>query len=71
MIEVDGSERSGSGTIVRLAVSLCTILGRDLHLTNIRARSDKRGLRPQHRQVVAACWMWAPIPAWNAGFCIV
>ncbi len=55
MIEVDGSERSGSGTIVRLAVSLCTILGRDLHLTNIRARSDKRGLRPQHRQVVAAC----------------
>ena len=55
MMEIDGGERSGSGTIVRLAVSLCTILGQDLRLTNIRARRDKRGLRPQHRQVVAAC----------------
>lgn len=55
MIEIDGSQRSGSGTIVRLAVALCTILGRDLRLTGIRARRDKRGLRPQHRQVVAAC----------------
>ncbi len=55
MLEIDGSERSGSGTIVRLAVSLCTILGRDLHLTNIRARRDRQGLRPQHRQVVSAC----------------
>ncbi len=55
MMEIDGGERSGSGTIVRLAVSLCTVLGRDLRLTNIRARRDKRGLRPQHRQVVTAC----------------
>ncbi len=55
MMEVDGSERSGSGTIVRVSVSLCAILGRDLRLTNIRARRDKSGLRPQHRQVVAAC----------------
>src|SRR5512137_746689 len=55
MIEIDGGERSGSGTIVRLAVSLCTVLGADLRLTNIRARRDKRGLRPQHRQVVTAC----------------
>jgi RNA 3'-terminal phosphate cyclase (ATP) len=55
MMEIDGGERSGSGTIVRLAVSLCTVLGQDLRLTNIRARRDKRGLRPQHRQVVTAC----------------
>jgi RNA 3'-terminal phosphate cyclase len=55
MIEIDGGERSGSGTIVRLAVSLCTILGEELRLTNIRARRDKQGLRPQHQQVVTAC----------------
>ncbi|MBN2098311.1 MAG: RNA 3'-phosphate cyclase [Dehalococcoidia bacterium] len=55
MIEIDGGEGSGSGTIVRLAVSLSTILGQELRLTNIRAKRDKRGLRPQHRQVVTAC----------------
>jgi RNA 3'-terminal phosphate cyclase len=55
MIEIDGGEGSGSGTIVRLAVSLCTILGEELRLTNIRAKRDKRGLRPQHQQVVTAC----------------
>jgi RNA 3'-terminal phosphate cyclase (ATP) len=55
MIDIDGGERSGSGTIVRLAVSLCTILGEELRLTNIRAKRDKRGLRPQHQQVVTAC----------------
>jgi len=55
MIEIDGGEGSGSGTIVRLAVSLCTVLGQDLRLTSIRAKRDKRGLRAQHRQVVTAC----------------
>jgi RNA 3'-terminal phosphate cyclase (ATP) len=55
MIEIDGGEGSGSGTIVRLAVSLCTILGEELRLINIRAKRDKRGLRAQHRQVVTAC----------------
>ena len=55
MIEIDGGERSGSGTIVRLAVSLCSVLGQDLRLINIRAKREKRGLRAQHRQVVTAC----------------
>ena len=55
MIEIDGGEGSGSGTVVRLAVSLSTILGQELRLTNIRAKRDKRGLRPQHQRVVAAC----------------
>ena len=55
MIEIDGGEGSGSGTIVRLAVSLCTVLGEDLRLINIRAKRDKGGLRAQHRQVVTAC----------------
>jgi len=55
MIRIDGAEKSGSGTIVRLAAALCTILGQELHLWNIRAKRDKPGLRPQHLQVVLAC----------------
>lgn len=55
MIEIDGREKSGSGTIVRLAVSLCAILGEELYLRNIREGRDKPGLRPQHKQVVIAC----------------
>ncbi|MBM4462164.1 MAG: RNA 3'-phosphate cyclase [Chloroflexi bacterium] len=55
MIEIDGATKSGSGTILRLAVALSTLLGQELHLWNIRARRDKPGLRPQHLQVVTAC----------------
>ncbi len=55
MIEIDGSERSGSGTILRYAVSISALLGQDLHLTSIRARREKPGLRPQHLQSVLAC----------------
>ena len=55
MLQIDGSQKSGSGTILRLAVALSTLLGEELHLWNIRARRDKPGLRPQHLQVVLAC----------------
>lgn len=55
MIEVDGSAKSGSGTLLRYSVSLATLLGEDLHMWNIRAGRDKPGLRPQHRQSVLAC----------------
>lgn len=55
MIQIDGSKKSGSGTILRLAVALSTLLGEELHLWNIRAKRDKPGLRPQHLQVVLAC----------------
>jgi RNA 3'-terminal phosphate cyclase (ATP) len=55
MIQIDGAEKSGSGTILRLAVALSTLLGEELHLWNIRAKRDKPGLRPQHLQVVLAC----------------
>ena len=54
MIEVDGAQRSGSGTIVRLAVGLATLLGEELHLTNIRAKREKPGLRPQHLKAIQA-----------------
>ncbi len=55
MIEIDGAMHSGSGTLVRYAAALATVLGEPLHLTRIRARRDKPGLRPQHLQALRAC----------------
>ena len=54
MIHIDGAQKSGSGTIVRFAVGLATLLGEELHLTNIRAKREKPGLRPQHLKAVQA-----------------
>ncbi len=54
MIEVDGAQQSGSGTIVRFAVGLAVLLGEELHLTNIRAKREKPGLRPQHLKAAQA-----------------
>ena len=55
MIEIDGSVHSGSGTLLRYAVALATLLGEPLHMTHIRAKREKPGLRPQHLQAVRAC----------------
>jgi RNA 3'-phosphate cyclase len=52
LIEIDGNQKSGSGTILRLSISLATILGEDLHLYNIRKRRRLPGLRPQHLESV-------------------
>jgi len=54
MIHIDGSQKSGSGTIVRFAVGLATLLSEELHLTNIRAKREKPGLRPQHLKSIQA-----------------
>ena len=54
MLEIDGSEQSGSGTIVRDAVPFCILTGQEIHLRNIRAKRDKPGLRPQHLKVLEA-----------------
>ncbi len=54
MINIDGAQKSGSGTIVRFAVGLATLLDEELHLTNIRAKREKPGLRPQHLKAVEA-----------------
>ncbi|MEM3824447.1 MAG: RNA 3'-terminal phosphate cyclase, partial [Candidatus Bathyarchaeia archaeon] len=52
MIEIDGSQKSGSGTILRLSVALAAILGEDLHIYNIRQKRPQPGLRPQHLEAV-------------------
>ncbi|MEM2970891.1 MAG: RNA 3'-terminal phosphate cyclase [Candidatus Bathyarchaeia archaeon] len=52
MIEVDGSQKSGSGTILRLSVALAAILGEVLHIYNIRQNRSQPGLRPQHLEAV-------------------
>jgi RNA 3'-terminal phosphate cyclase (ATP) len=52
MLKIDGSEKSGSGTILRIAVSLASILGEELHIYNIRKKRSRPGLRPQHLEAV-------------------
>lgn len=51
-MEIDGSLKSGSGTILRLSVALASILGEPLHVYNIRAKRPNPGLRPQHLEAV-------------------
>jgi RNA 3'-terminal phosphate cyclase (ATP) len=52
MLEIDGSQKSGSGTILRLSIALAGILGEPLHIFNIRYRRKQPGLRPQHLESV-------------------
>lgn len=55
MIEVDGAERLGSGTILRYAVAFAGLLGEPLRIVDARAGRDPPGLRPQHATAIAAC----------------
>ncbi len=52
MIEIDGSQKSGSGTILRLSIAIATIKGQPLHITNIRASRPQPGLKHQHLESV-------------------
>ncbi|MEM2816721.1 MAG: RNA 3'-terminal phosphate cyclase [Candidatus Bathyarchaeia archaeon] len=52
MIEIDGSQKSGSGTILRLSVAFAAVLGQPLHIYNIRHNRPNPGLRPQHLEAV-------------------
>lgn len=52
MLEIDGSQKSGSGTILRLSIALASIVGEPLHIYNIRQRRGQPGLRPQHLESV-------------------
>ena len=52
MFEIDGSQKSGSGTILRLAVALAATTGEPLNIFNIRQNRPQRGLKPQHLEAV-------------------
>ena len=52
MIEVDGSKKSGSGTILRMSVALSAVTGQPLHIYNIRQSRPEPGLKPQHLEAV-------------------
>jgi len=54
VIEIDGSEKSGSGTILRYSLMLSCLLNKELHIYNIRAKRKKPGLQPQHLKTVEA-----------------
>ena len=52
MIEIDGSQKSGSGTILRLSVALAAITKQPLHIFNIRQSRPQPGLKHQHLEAV-------------------
>jgi RNA 3'-terminal phosphate cyclase (ATP) len=52
MIEIDGSQKSGSGTILRLSIALAGIIKQPLHITNIRQSRPQPGLKHQHLEAV-------------------
>ncbi len=52
MLKIDGSQKSGSGTILRLSIALAGILNEPLHIFNIRHKRKQPGLRPQHLESV-------------------
>ena len=54
MLEIDGSQYSGSGTIVRQATAFAALTGTAIHLYNVRVKRPKPGLRRQHAQAVEA-----------------
>jgi len=52
MIEIDGSKKSGSGTILRLSIALSAIKLQPLHIFNIRQSRPQPGLKHQHLETV-------------------
>lgn len=54
MIEIDGGQHSGSGTIVRQSVFYAALTSQGVHITRARERRLKPGLQPQHVKVVEA-----------------
>jgi RNA 3'-terminal phosphate cyclase (ATP) len=54
-LDIDGSARSGSGTLLRQGVVLAALLGTPVHIFNIRAKRPNPGLRPQHLKAAQAC----------------
>jgi len=55
MVTIDGSQHSGSGTIVRYSVALAALLHEPVRVINVRQNREQRGLRTQHVASVLAC----------------
>lgn len=53
-ISINGSFGEGGGQILRTSLCLSLVTGKPFTITNIRARRDKPGLRPQHLTCVKA-----------------
>ena len=54
MIEVDGSYGEGGGQVIRTAVSLAAVLGKEVKVSNIRAGRPTPGMMAQHVTSVEA-----------------
>ncbi len=54
LLTIDGANGEGGGQILRTSLSLALLTGRPVRFTNIRARRDPPGLRPQHLKAVEA-----------------
>src|SRR5918996_2546495 len=55
MMTIDGSQHSGSGTIVRYSVALGPLRHEPVRIINVRENRAQRGLRTQHVASVLAC----------------
>jgi RNA 3'-terminal phosphate cyclase (ATP) len=53
-VTIDGSMGEGGGQVLRSALTLSALTGQAAHITNIRARRSKVGLRAQHLTAVEA-----------------
>lgn len=54
MIELDGSYGEGGGALVRTALALSTLTGKEFKVRNIRAGRKDSGLKAQHLQAINA-----------------
>ncbi|WP_292380833.1 RNA 3'-terminal phosphate cyclase [Methanosarcina sp. UBA289] len=54
MLEIDGSYGEGGGQLVRTAVALSAVTGKEIRVTNIRKNRPNPGLKQQHLKALEA-----------------